>query len=274
VRGRRRQAHRREVQGNHDRLIPGVSASTHGLPTRPTRRASRKNAHQGAGGRRGCHGRAARRLARAGLRTGLEPPHGSRAKRPMTRGTRSASTHGLPTRLTRGVSRKNAHQGTGGCPGCHGRSALRIARAGLRTGLEPPHGSRAKRPMTRGTRSASTHGLPTRLTRGVSRKNAHQGTGGCPGCHGRSALRIARAGLRTGLEPPHGSSGEAPDDPWHPEWPVHGLPTHTTRGASRKNVHQGAGGRRGCHGRSALRIARASAGPASNSRTGHGRSAR
>jgi|GEM_PF-4817340 len=155
---------------------------------------------------------------------------GHRAKRPMTRGTRSASVHGLPTHTTPGVSRKNAHQGAGGC---HGRSALRLARAGVRTGLEQPHGSSGETPDDPWHPERSVHGLPAHTTRGASRKNVHQGAGGC---HGRSALRIARAVVRTGVEQPHGSSGEAPDDPWHPERSVHGLPAHTTRGASWKNA--------------------------------------
>ncbi|MBM4109629.1 MAG: hypothetical protein FJ255_12620 [Phycisphaerae bacterium] len=46
-----------------------------------------------------------------------------------------------------------------------------VARAGLRTGLEQPHGSGAKRPITRGTRDVSVRELPTRATSPPNRAN-------------------------------------------------------------------------------------------------------
>jgi|GEM_PF-2228089 len=54
----------------------------------------------GAGGRRGCHGRSARRSPVPASGRASNSRTGHRAKRPMTRGTRSASVHGLPTRAT------------------------------------------------------------------------------------------------------------------------------------------------------------------------------
>jgi len=54
----------------------------------------------GAGGRRGCHGRSARRSPVPASGRASNSRTGHRAKRPMTRGARSASVHGLPTRAT------------------------------------------------------------------------------------------------------------------------------------------------------------------------------
>jgi|GEM_PF-4938432 len=229
---------------------------------------SRKNVHQGAGWRSGCHGRSALRIARAAL-IPTPDPRGSSGEAPDDPWHPERSVHGLPTHTTRGASRKNVHQGAGGRCGCHGRSALRIARAGVRTGLEQPHGSSGEAPDDPWHPERSVHGLPTHTTRGASRKNVHQGAGGRCGCHGRSALRIARAGVRTGVDSRTGHRAKRPMTRGTRGASTRGLPTHTTRGASRKNVHQGAGRRRGCHGRAARRIARAGVRTGVDSRTGH-----
>jgi len=152
--------------------------------------------------------------------------------------------------------------------GCHGRSARRLARAGVRTGVEQRHGSSGEAPADPWhperirPRTSDTHRSSCESQERAPRRR---------GCHGRAARRLARAGVRTAVEQPHGSSGEAPDDPWHPERiRPRTSDTHRSSCESQERAPR----RRGCHGRSARRSPVPASGPASNSRTGHGRSAR
>jgi len=127
-----------------------------------------------------------------------------------------------------------------------------IARAGVRTGVEQPHGSRAKRPMTRGTRShkgaTGELGRPCRLADGP--RTAARVTGEAPddpwhpepqGCHGRARSPVPP--FRT-VTQPHGSSGEAPDDPWHPERIRPRTPDSRHQDGSARDPHRC---RRACH---------------------------